>query len=65
MITSRLDDDADLPKTIQDCFISLTIEDHSSFKEILAKEFNPMSITISYVENMPSKPIPYVELKQR
>jgi hypothetical protein len=33
--------------------------------ETLANEFNPLTITISHVDNMPSTPISYSELKQR
>jgi hypothetical protein len=65
MITCRLDDDPLLPKSIQDCFVSITIEDHQLMNETLAREFNPLSITICHVENMPSTPISYSELKQR
>jgi hypothetical protein len=34
-------------------------------KHTLANEFNPLSITICEVENMPSTPISYSDLKQR
>ncbi len=64
-ITCRLGDDPTLPRAIQDCFVSINIEDPQLLNEILAKEFNPLTITIGYVENMPSTPISYSELKQR
>lgn len=65
MITCRLGDDPTLPRAIQDCFVTINIEDPQSLNEILAKEFNPLTITIGYVENMPSTPISYSELRQR
>ena len=65
IITCRVNDDPLLPKTIQDCFVGITIEDHQLMNETLAKEFNPLSITISHVENMPSTPVSYAELRQR
>jgi hypothetical protein len=65
IITCRLDDNPLLPRTIQDCFVSINIEDYQSMNDLLAKEFNPLSITISSVENMPSTPVSYAELKQR
>ncbi|CAF0974604.1 unnamed protein product [Adineta ricciae] len=65
IITYRLPDDSSLPHTIQDCFASIKIEDPQSLHTALAKEFNPLTITICHVENMPSTPISYTELKQR
>lgn len=65
MITSRIDDRVVLPKTIQDCFASIQIENHQLMSETLANEFNPLSITICDVENMPSTPLSYSELQQR
>jgi len=65
IITCRLDDDPLIPPTIQDCFVNIHIEDYQLLNETLAKEFNPLTITISHVENMPSTPISYSELKQR
>ncbi|CAF2086152.1 unnamed protein product [Rotaria magnacalcarata] len=65
MITSRLNDDLILPKSIQDCLVSIKIEDYELMKDTLANEFNPLSITIYDVENMPSTPISYSDLKQR
>jgi hypothetical protein len=65
IITCRLDDNPLLPRTIQDCFVSINIEDYQLMNDLLAKEFNPLSITISSVENMPSTPVSYAELKQR
>ncbi|CAF1074162.1 unnamed protein product [Rotaria sp. Silwood1] len=65
IITSRLDDHAILPRSIHDCFVSIKIEDHQLMNETLTNEFNPLSITICHVENMPSTPVSYSELKQR
>ncbi|CAF0720803.1 unnamed protein product [Adineta steineri] len=65
MITCRLDDNPLLPKAIQDCFVSINIEDPQLMNEVLAKEFNPLTVTICYVENMPSTPLSYSELKER
>jgi hypothetical protein len=65
IITCRVDDNPSIPKTIQDCFVNINIEDQQLINEILANEFNPLIITISHVENMPSTPISYFELKQR
>jgi hypothetical protein len=64
-ITCRLDDNLLIPKTIQDCFVNINIEDQQLINETIANEFNPLTITISHVENMPSTPISYHELKQR
>lgn len=64
-ITCRLDDNPSIPKTIQDCFVNIHIEDHQLLNETFANEFNPLTVTISHVENMPSTPISYFELKQR
>ncbi len=65
IITYRLDENLLIPKTIQDCFVSINIEDYQLMNETLANEFNPLTITISHVDNMPSTPISYSELKQR
>ncbi|CAF2491807.1 unnamed protein product [Rotaria sp. Silwood2] len=65
IITCRVDDDVLLPRSIHDCFASIKIEDYQLMNETLANEFNPLSITICHVENMPSTPISYSELKQR
>lgn len=64
-ITCRLDDHLSLPKAIQDCLVSINIEEHQLLNEVLANEFNPLTITISHVENMPATPISYPELRQR
>ncbi|UJR38075.1 hypothetical protein I4U23_030756 [Adineta vaga] len=64
-ITYRLGDDPLLPRAIQDCFVSINIEDPELMHGTLAKEFNPLTITICHAENMPSTPISYTELKQR
>jgi hypothetical protein len=65
VITCRLNEDLTLPKAIQDCFVAMTIDDHRLMKEILANEFNPLSVTIEHVEQMPSTPTCYSTLKQR
>ena len=65
MITCRLDDNLLLPRTIQDCFVGINIEDNQLMNDFIANEFNPLSITITSVENMPSTPISYSELRQR
>ncbi|CAF0826393.1 unnamed protein product [Rotaria sordida] len=65
IITCRLSDDSVLPRSIYDCFVNIKIEDHQLMNEKLANEFNPLSITICHVENMPSTPISYSELQQR
>jgi hypothetical protein len=54
-----------IPKTIHDCFVSINIEDYQLMNEALANQFNPLTIRISHVENMPSTPISYSELRQR
>ena len=64
-ITCRLDDDPAIPKTIADCFVNINFENHQFLSEALANQFNPLTITISHVENMPSTPVSFAELKHR
>ena len=65
MITCRVGDDPPLPRSIQDCFASIIMDDFQVLNEMIAREFNPLTITLCHVENMPSTPVSFDELRER
>ncbi|CAF0762637.1 unnamed protein product [Didymodactylos carnosus] len=62
-ITCRIDDKT--PQAIKDCFVNLSIDDFDVLSEHLATEYNPLSLKICHVVNMPSTPLSFKELRKQ